>query len=205
MSNKISTKFIFVGLGNPGLEYKLTRHNVGRYILGLIAERNGFLEWEEDKTLESKLSEGTLMGEEVEFVLPNTFMNKSGNTVKKMIHNKKDLSRLIIVHDDIDLPLGIIKISKGKGDGGHNGIDSIIKSIGTKIFIRIRVGICPSKRGKREVEKPSGEREVLDFVLGPFKKPEVVEVSRVSLKVEQAMHLIATEGLGKAMNVCNTE
>lgn len=203
MQDGVDFNTIIVGLGNPGIEYERTRHNVGRWILELIAERNEFFAWELNKNLQARTTDGELEGKKVAFVLPETFMNKSGVTVKKLVSSKKDIEKLIIVQDDIDIPLGTIKFSEGKGDGGHNGIDSIIKALGTKNFVRLRIGICPVKRGTNEPLKPSGEQEVHDFVLGTFKVPEQVIVSNVSNTVEDALKLLLKKGLAHAMNKFN--
>ncbi len=151
---------MIVGLGNPGIKYRNTRHNAGFNAVDLLAKKKGFPAFSAPKSLRSEISEGP---EKTILVKPLTFMNLSGIATKEAM--KKfgiDNSRLIIVHDDIDIPLGNIKVSENRGAGGHNGVTSIIKELGTKDFKRVRIGILPEK-------KP----ELVDvFVLGKFLKEE---------------------------------
>jgi peptidyl-tRNA hydrolase, PTH1 family len=111
---------LIVGLGNPGKEYENTRHNAGRIILDKIAKANDFSEWKDDMKLKSLRVKGELDSLKVEFLLPNTFMNNSGNAVAPLIDSPKKLKNLIIVYDDLDLPLGSLKISYDRSSGGHN-------------------------------------------------------------------------------------
>ena len=142
---------ILVGLGNPGEEYKNTRHNTGRILISFI---------------ESKIKS------KVKFITPDTFMNNSGKAVAPFIKTKKDLENLVVIYDDIDLPLGTMKISFNRSSGGHNGVGSIIKSVKSEAVVRIRVGISPSTpTGK--IKKPQGEDKILKFLLGEFKKTEL--------------------------------
>ncbi|MES2416259.1 MAG: aminoacyl-tRNA hydrolase [Patescibacteria group bacterium] len=170
-----------VGLGNPGVEYEKTRHNTGRIMISFIEEK-----------IQAK----------VKFVMPDSFMNNSGKVVAPLIKSKKDLSDLIVIYDDIDLPLGKMKISFNRSAGGHNGVGSIIKSLKTEEFVRIRVGICPSTpTGK--LKKPKGEDAVLKFLLGEFKKEELAELKKLSKKIVEAIDTFYSDGLGKAMSLYN--
>ncbi len=143
------SSFLIVGLGNPGAEYEKTRHNTGRIMVGLISEK--------------------LEDEKIKFLTPDTFMNKSGVAVAKLVKTKKDLENLVVIYDDVDLPLGKIKISFNRSSGGHNGVGSIIKSVKSQEFVRIRVGISPATPSGK-IKKPSGEKAMLAFLLGEFKK-----------------------------------
>ena len=135
---------LIVGLGNPGKKYEKTRHNAGFMVL-------------------DELEKKELPG--VRFLKPDTFMNNSGNAVKKEMQKLKLKNQnLIIIHDDIDIPLGKIKVSKGSGSAGHKGVESIIQSLGTKDFTRIRIGILPPEGKPEDVET---------FVLKNFKKEEL--------------------------------
>lgn len=170
-----------VGLGNPGAEYEKTRHNTGRIIISFI----------EDK-IETK----------VKFVMPDSFMNNSGKVVAPLIKSKKDLADLVVIYDDIDLPLGKMKISFNRSSGGHNGVGSIIKHLKTEEFVRIRVGICPTApTGK--LKKPKGEEVILKFLLGEFKKEEIAELKKLSKKIAEAIDTFYSDGLGKAMSLYN--
>ncbi len=173
---------IVVGLGNPGEEYEKTRHNAGRILVDFI----------EDKIEEPK----------IKFIKPDTFMNNSGKAVAPFIKTKKDLENLIVIYDDIDLPLGKIKISYNRSSGGHNGLQSIIKVVKSEEFVRIRVGLAPSTPGGK-TKKPKGEQAVLKFLLGEFKKPELEILKKLSKKVAEAVEMIYGEGKDKAMSLYN--
>ncbi len=149
---------IIVGLGNPGEKYKNTRHNVGFQVIDEFARENNFPEFKLSKKFSALVSKK----ENIVLVKPQTFMNESGKTVKALLKNTTR-TVLVVIHDDIDLPLGKIRISKNRGSAGHKGVESIIKEIGTKDFTRFRIGIS-SKTGKpRNAEK---------YVLQKFNKEE---------------------------------
>lgn len=174
---------LVVGLGNPGTEYENTRHNTGRIMVGLV-----------EKKLEDKLK--------LKFLTPDNFMNNSGKAVAPLIKSKKDLKDLVIVYDDVDLPLGKIKISFNRSSGGHNGLNSVIKALKSEEFLRIRVGISPATP-KGVVKKPKGEKAMLNFLLGEFKKPELEVIKKLSKKVAEAVETIFTESKEKAMSLYN--
>lgn len=196
-------EYTFVGLGNPGEEYKNSRHNTGRIVLEYVGKRNNFPAFEKDKKLNALVSCGKFGKKKVRMILPETFMNKSGVSVKKLITSVKKAERLVVVYDDLDLPLGTFKISFGRGSGGHNGLDSVAKHVQTKNFIRVRVGVSPAVRGKSLVRKPKGEDKVLDFIMGPFTKKEHEMVEHVSRDISNALEVIVTEGKDRAMNTFN--
>lgn len=158
---------IIAGLGNPGKEYQTTRHNAGRIALEVFRKKNKFNDWEFDKKLNALTSKknGILL------ILPETFMNKSGLSLKKIITSQKKARDLIVVHDDIDLELGKFKISFNKSSGGHKGVESIIKNIKTKEFARIRIGISlTTPKGKIKKPKPD---KILNFLTQNFKPQEL--------------------------------
>jgi PTH1 family peptidyl-tRNA hydrolase len=194
---------LIVGLGNPGLEYENTRHNTGRIILSNIAKSNGFTNWKEDLKLKSLRSKGEFSdGEKFEFLLPNTFMNNSGVPVSAFINDKKKLKNLVVVYDDMDLPVGTLKISFNRSSGGHNGLESIIKKLKSREFIRIRVGVSPcTPSGK--TKKPKGEDAVIKFLLGKFKEDEIKIIKKVSKKIEEILSMISKEGKEKTMTLYN--
>lgn len=173
---------LVVGLGNPGTEYENTRHNAGRIIVNLIEKK-----WD---------------GVKVKFITPDTFMNHSGKEVVKYVKSKKDLKDLVVIYDDIDLPLGKIKISFNRSSGGHNGLESVIKSVKSREFVRIRVGIAPATPSGK-IKKPTGEKDVLKFLLGEFKKSELETIKKLSKKIEEAVETIFSESKEKAMSVYN--
>jgi len=129
---------LIVGLGNPGQEYENTRHNTGWLMVGLVEKRLNI----KDK---------------IKFVLPDKFMNNSGKVVAPLIKSK-DLKDLVVIYDDIDLPLGKMKISFNRSSGGHNGLGSIIKALKSEEFLRIRIGTSPTTPSGK-IRKPKGERQ----------------------------------------------
>ncbi|HUC88949.1 MAG TPA: aminoacyl-tRNA hydrolase [Candidatus Paceibacterota bacterium] len=193
---------IIIGLGNPGKEYENTHHNAGRIMLQEIAKANDFSEWKSDMKLKSNRSKGELDGEKVEFITPDTFMNNSGNAVVQLIDGPKKLSKLIVVYDDMDLPIGALKISYNRSSGGHNGLNSIIKKLKSQEFIRIRIGVSPSTPGGK-LKKPKGEEQVLKFLLGKLKDDELKILKKLSKKVAEIIAMISKEGKEKAMSVFN--
>lgn len=173
---------LVVGLGNPGKEYEGTRHNTGRILVGILEKK--------------------LEGKKIKFITPDTFMNNSGKAVAPLVKSKKDLKDLVVIYDDIDLPLGKMKISFNRSSGGHNGLGSVIKALKSEEFLRIRVGISPATP-KGVVKKPKGEKAVLNFLLGEFKKSEMEIIKKLSKKVAEAVEIIFTESKEKAMSLYN--
>lgn len=173
---------LVVGLGNPGKEYENTRHNTGRILAGLIEKK--------------------LEGEKIKFLTPDTFMNNSGKAVAPLIKSKKDLAQLVVIYDDIDLPLGKMKISFNRSSGGHNGLGSVIKALKSEEFLRIRVGISPATP-KGVVKKPKGEKAVLNFLLGEYKKSELETIKKLGKKIAEAIECIFSESKEKAMSLYN--
>jgi len=142
---------LIVGLGNPGEKYKKTRHNLGFLMVDYLAAGN---KWKENKKANCLYIKKQIGLEEVELIKPLTFMNNSGKTVN-YLQKKHRLKpeNILIIHDEIDLPLGEIRIQKGRGPAGHKGVQSIINQLGTKDFIRIRVGIKPVENQSSDTEK----------------------------------------------------
>lgn len=193
---------LIVGLGNPGEEYVGTRHNTGRIILGFISKANDFGEWREDMKLKSNRIKGEIDGEKFDFITPNTFMNNSGVAVAQIIDDKKKLKNLVVIYDDIDLPLGSLKISFNRSSGGHNGLESVIKKVKSPEFVRIRIGVSPhTPTGK--TKKPKGEEAVLKFLLGKFKDDELKEIKKISKKVAEILVSLSSDGKEKAMSIYN--
>lgn len=193
---------LIVGLGNPGEEYKNSRHNTGRIILENIAKVNDFSEWKNNMKLKSLFSKGEINGEKFDFLLPETFMNNSGNAVCQVIDDKKKLKNLVVIYDDMDLPIGSLKISFNRSSGGHNGLESIIKKVKSQEFVRIRVGVSPhTPTGK--MKKPKGEEAILKFLLGKYKEDELKEIKKISKKVSDILVTLASDGKDKAMSIYN--
>lgn len=193
--------YIICGLGNPGEEYKNTRHNTGRIILEWIAKKQGIESWKKDNVLLSSVAKGKIGDESVTLILPETFMNKSGNALKTLITSEKKAESLIVIHDDLDIPLGSVKIVFNRGAGGHRGVESIIRSIKTEKFIRIRVGISPTTASGK-LRKPTGEK-VDGFIVGEFKKSEMEEIKKIAKKVNDAVEKILASDVFSAMTEFN--
>ena len=194
--------YIIVGLGNPGEEYEKTRHNVGRIILNYYAKKNKFEEWLEDGKLKALTSDGKIGKDKVILIEPETFMNKSGLSIKSLVSNKKQAEKLIVIYDDLDLALGEIKVSFNKGTGGHKGLESIVKTIKTKEFVRVRVGITPTTPSGK-LKKPKGEQKVLDLLLKDFSKKDFEILKKTRTRIAKALDSIIIEGRAKAMNQFN--
>ncbi len=192
---------IIVGLGNPGVEYKHTRHNVGWIVLDFILGKK--INWNESPKTKTLFYKDSISGKSVEYLKPSAFMNNSGLAVlyAKTKH-KVPLGGIIVIHDDIDLPIGKIKISFDKNSGGHNGLESVIKKLKSKKFLRIRIGIAPTTPSGK-IRKPKGEKAVLKFLLGDFKKSELIILKKLSKKVAKVIEIISNESKEKAMSLYN--
>lgn len=193
--------FYIVPLGNPGEKYADTRHNVGWLALDYCRQA-----WQLPGLLESRADSGRVtagvVGEaEVKILYPETFMNNSGSAVAKLVP-KQSIQQLIVVHDDIDLPFGQIKLVKGRGGGGNNGVNSIIQKLGSKGFIRVRIGIAPTSFWTGKTKRPAGGGPLERFVLKTFSKTEQKELDFVYEKVKTALQVILKDGLETAMNTC---
>ena len=194
--------FLIVGLGNPGEEYEDTRHNVGRIILDRLRKSEKFSEWSFDKKINALKSTGALGKEKVTLLLPQGFMNNSGKSLKELAGSAKKAEKCLVVYDELDIPLGSMKISFGRSSGGHNGVESIIKNMKTRDFPRIRVGICPATPSGK-LKKPHGEKEVIDFILGKFKASEEEALKKVGKQAIEAIKVLVVEGRQVAMNTFN--
>jgi peptidyl-tRNA hydrolase, PTH1 family len=193
--------YIF-GLGNPTEQYSMTRHNAGRIVLEYLAKKNDFTNWKKDSKAKALISSGSIEKEKMSFILPDNFMNNSGESTRMFIKSKKDLDKLVVVYDDLDLPIGKIKISFNKSSGGHNGLQSVINHVKSLEFTRIRIGVSPStSTGK--IRKPKGEDAVLKFLLKDFKEDEQKELKKISKIVGEALVVLSDDGREKAMNLFN--
>jgi PTH1 family peptidyl-tRNA hydrolase len=154
--------YLIVGLGNPGNRYKFTRHNIGFMVLEKLATR-----WEVDlkhKSFDALWNRGKIAGKNVILAMPQTYMNLSGNAVRKLIaYFKTDMNKLIVIHDDLDLPFGTVRLKTGGGNAGHKGLMSIATCLGSGDFMRVRLGIG----------KPADKSRIEDYVLDPFGKEEI--------------------------------
>ena len=190
-----------VGLGNPGEKYEMTRHNAGRMAVLEFIKKEKIDQPEFDKKLKALVAKGEIGKSKFQIILPETFMNKSGDSLKPLALSAKKAENLIVVHDDIDLPLGKVKISFGKNSGGHKGVESVIKAVKTINFTRVRIGIS-STSAKGVVKKPSGDK-FLDYIVGKFKPVEMAEIKKAAKKAAEALKVIVSDGTEKAMGEFN--
>jgi PTH1 family peptidyl-tRNA hydrolase len=183
---------IIVGLGNPGKKYERTRHNAGFLALDELA---GILRAEIMQEKHHALIGRAPIGpEQVILAKPQTYMNESGKAVAAILRSAyADASDLIVLHDELDLALGTIRVKTGGGHGGHNGLRSIIEHIGTTDFVRVRIGIG----------RPAPGIDPADYVLSPFLGEERQAVPEIMARSAEAARAIATEGPVRAMNIVN--
>lgn len=181
---------LIIGLGNPGEKYIGVRHNLGFAVVDELVDRQQVTgnSWEENKKLKSEI----IKTDQLVFAKPQTYMNNSGMAVKLLAgYYKIAPEDIIIIHDELDLPLGKIKVRKGGAAAGHHGVESIIATLGTDQFIRVRLGIGPAMG---VVEK---------FVLEPFTPREKPQVKHVIKQAIKALNLLLEKGLEKAQNQYN--
>lgn len=202
LCHNVAMTWIIVGLGNPGDEYAETRHNTGRMVVSACAKA-----WKADDFMPKKIHQAlvtkTVVGKTpVTLVLPETFMNKSGESVVTLVKSAKAAEKTIVVYDDFQLPLGVVRISFNRSSGGHNGVQSVIDHLKTEAFVRVRMGVAPATaQGSAKV--PHGEAAIEKFILGPF-KPADLTVLKKAIKVAiEGIELIIGEGREKAMSVVN--
>jgi len=191
---------IIVGLGNPGRVYADSRHNLGFRCLNLFARRLG-IEFKKQQA-KARVGFGDLDGEKLVLAKPRTFMNRSGESVESLIRfYKTDLSDLLIIYDDVDLPLGKIRIRERGGAAGHNGMKSIIWHLDSQEFPRLRLGIgatsADENGDRREARSP-------EYVLSHFLPEEKPIVEEMVDRVAEAIECILTEGIAVAMNRYNS-
>ena len=183
---------LVICLGNPGKKYEKTRHNTGREaVFRVQAKNSNFSEWTENRKAEALISQGVVAGKMVTLILPQTFMNLSGQSVRKYLRYQAKLPQLIVVHDDIDLPVGTVRLSQDRGAGGHNGVSSIINAIGTKDFVRVRLGVGRDTKA------------ITQHVLESFTPNEKLLVDKSKDKLPLIIETIVREGLALAMNKYN--
>lgn len=195
--------FYIVGLGNPGKKYAGTRHNVGRDVLFHMQDAGQFNDWNKSKHANAQYSRGVVGDCPVELLIPETFMNKSGDTARYVVQ-KHDATpgEFIVVYDDVDVPIGEFKISVGRGAGGHNGIASMIAGVGSKDFVRIRVGVSGKSFWTGATKRPAAGR-MSSYVLGKFNRRESAALEATVPEIVSAIETVVADGVAKAMNRFN--
>lgn len=183
---------IIAGLGNPGAEYARTKHNVGFMFVDALAERLHAPSWKEN--FFSFVTEVHIGGEKAFLVKPLTYMNNSGEVLGSMLsYYKMETENLTVVHDDMDIPAGTVRIRKKGGSGGHNGIKSIIAHVGSEDFARVRIGIG----------RPMPGWTVINHVLAPFATEDTQKIHEAISYLLPAVECIVTDGVDRAMNRYN--
>lgn len=192
MSDANSSTFLVVGLGNPGREYRNSRHNVGFMLLDRLAERLGCtFSRVESRALVAK---GDYLENRLILVKPQTYMNLSGQAASSLLRFYKiPLEQLLVIYDEVDLPLGILRLRPGGGSAGHKGVQSIIDKLGTQEFPRLRIGI----------NRPPGRKEAADYVLQDFSKDEAQLLPELLDRAIEAVLTFVRGGITDAMNLYN--
>jgi PTH1 family peptidyl-tRNA hydrolase len=194
--------WLVVGLGNPGPKYARTRHNVGYLVTDLLAERmaGSAAAWKAHRSGRAQVVEGRLggvpgqPGPRVVLGRARSYMNESGGPVSTLLgFYKIPAERLVVVHDEVDIPFGTLRLKLGGGDNGHNGLKSLRRSLGTGDFYRVRVG----------VGRPPGRRPTADYVLADFTAAERRDLDTEVDRAADAVDCLVSEGLAKAQNVYN--
>jgi peptidyl-tRNA hydrolase, PTH1 family len=184
--------FVVVGLGNPGQEYAATPHNIGFMVVDALAAVHAIRVTRKENA--ALVGLGSIGGKSVALAKPQTFMNLSGPSVKGLLQRyEADPSRLLLVYDELDLPWTVMKIKPKGSAAGHNGVKSVISSLGTNEFPRLRLGIHPGHT----------IRSGADFVLAPFKRSQQKEVEETVERAHEAVESIIADGVEKAMTVFN--
>jgi PTH1 family peptidyl-tRNA hydrolase len=190
MTESTAGPALVVGLGNPGSEYERTRHNVGFLVADVLAERVGG-RFAVHKKSGADLLQARLDGRQVLIAKPRSFMNLSGRPVAALARFfSVPLTEVIVVHDELDLPFGAVRLKRGGGEGGHNGLRSVSSALTTKDYLRVRFGIG----------RPPGRQDPADYVLKPFSGPERKEVPVIVEQAADAVELLLRVGLETAQN-----
>ena len=184
---------LVVGLGNPGKEYQNTRHNVGFMVIEEIAKKCGFSRT--FSNFKAEYYKEKLNGEDVIFFMPYTYMNLSGEAVRAIVdYYKIPLENIVVIHDDLDLPVGQVRLREFGGPGGHNGIKSIIQHLGSEKFKRVRIGISKNPL-----------IPVVNYVLGKFTSEEKTLIDEGIIKARDAMIELPKTTFQRVMNKYNTK
>ncbi len=172
---------LIIGIGNPGEEYKDTRHNIGFMMLDYIARKNEFGNFEMNKKLNALTAKGKLEGSPIMLAKPQIYVNKSGEAVSKLIKNfKLKIENLLVIQDDLDIPFGNTKLSFDKNSGGHKGVESVMKALKTKKFYRLRIGLATTGLAKaRHQSDKKRDQFVVKMVLSRFSPSEQEQLKKI--------------------------
>jgi peptidyl-tRNA hydrolase, PTH1 family len=187
-------RWIIAGLGNPGPEYAGNRHNAGQMVLALLADRMG-ARFKSHRT-RNDIAEGRLAGQPVTLARPHSYMNLSGAPVAALLgFYKLSPERTVVIHDELDVPFGAVRLKLGGGDNGHNGLRSISAALGTRDYYRVRFGIG----------RPPGRMDAANFVLRDFSAAERKELPFALDRCADAVETLITKGLTEAQNLYHTD
>ncbi len=183
---------VVVGLGNPGKRYEGTRHNIGAEVVEFMARH--FLIPLKEKKFKAHFGRGQMATEPVMLVCPQTFMNLSGDSVGPLVgFYKLNSDSVVVIHDDLDLPLGVVRVKSGGGHGGHNGLRDLVKKLGTANFQRVRVGIG----------RPEGPMATSDWVLSRWGSSQQEHLQRIQERAAEVAQAVISQGVTEAMNQFN--
>jgi len=183
---------VVVGLGNPGIRYQGTRHNIGFEVVDLLARRHGISL--KEKKFKAHIGTGRIASESVMLVCPQTFMNCSGDSISPLVgFYKLQVDALVVLHDDLDLPMGAVRVKSGGGHGGHNGLRDLVAKLGGPDFQRVRVGIG----------RPEGPMRPKDWVLSRWHSSESARLSLIRERAIEAVEAVLQHGVVEAMNQLN--
>lgn len=197
--------YVIIGLGNPGGEYAKTRHNAGRMALELLAKEDGFEDFKLKKLAHANVSVGEIDGEKVTLVIPEVSMNLSGKCAPSFVKSVKAAKKLLVVRDDLDLPLGTLKMTVyGRGSGGHKGVESIMRALKTKEFAQLKIGIS-GQTPKGKTKKPNTEEKVITHVIGKFSPAEEPVLKKSLKRSAESIRLFVSGGIERAMMETNTQ
>jgi len=184
---------LIVGLGNPGPKYQWTRHNAGFMVLDRLSHLAGLTVTR--KNFSGLCGEGSWQGDRLILLKPQTFMNLSGRSVAEALRfHKLTVEDLIVIHDDLDIPFGRVKLKAGGGHAGHNGLRSLSQELGSGAFLRVRMGIGRPLHG-----------DVVNYVLSNFSPEEMIGLPRLLDGIVDLLEMLITEGLPKTMSLYNNK
>lgn len=190
----MTKKRLIVGLGNPGAAYEFTRHNIGFRIVRKMAEQKGFL-WRQSAHVKGALAQGGVGEDKIFFLMPATYMNQSGEAVRLCLdYFEVPLEEMIVVSDDIALPLGKIRMRTQGSSGGHNGLKSVEAHVRTQYYTRLRVGVGDREHG-----------DLSDYVLGRFSEEEAKRLPEIETKAVAVLDVWIEQGISAAMQRANQE
>lgn len=196
MTERESKEFVFVGLGNPGNKYVMTRHNMGYLVIEGLAHLHG-IPLREEKKLKAKIGKGVIGQYTIHLVMPTTYMNESGQAVRKYLdYYKLAPQEVVVVTDDVAIPFGELRLRSQGSAGGHNGLKSVEQHLKTQMYARLKVGITT---------KQEHQQDMRDFVLGTFTKKEVDQLPQILDKGVKTLEMLLVESFTNVMNVVNSK